>query len=148
METTSSEIAGWRFVVDELDGHTLIETIWPETVEFATLSVPLAAYTDLWDDERRVVTLSDLTRLKVFPEPAQRVFTVFLRGLAFRPNHVSAAWYCGSNFEMSEIIHRLVLEMGGTGRGLYAKREDAIAYLRRGIARAASTALAQLALPE
>ncbi|HQR39843.1 MAG TPA: hypothetical protein PLF26_15755, partial [Blastocatellia bacterium] len=137
MDEKTIEIQGFTFRMIERDGVRFLESTWPETVPFASLSVIAWRLLELWDEEPDIptVTISDLSRVTNLSDKDAENLGIFTSRIAAKPNHFLAAWFAEANPSIEFTLRRMVTALTGSDRGVFASRDEAHDAIARAIAR-------------
>lgn len=126
------DLAGFEFKVDELDGYRVVETIYPPSIDVSKLSVIIARFYDLWDEDEDAptVSLQNLSRLEGFTDEVRQILKSVIQRTVLQPSFVAGAWYTGGNRAIYDEIMRVRREAGRSTDDVYETRDEAIAFLR------------------
>ena len=127
------QIAGFTFLVSELEGYRFIETVFPDTFDRKRLWAAASSYPTLWDEGRPTVTLNDVTQMGDLDSEARRVLKWVLQQNMIRAQLLATSWVTGSNESAREQIAEVLRDVGRQTDTLFAGRDEALSYLRRKI---------------
>jgi hypothetical protein len=127
------QIAGFTFLVSELEGYRFIETVFPDTFDRKRLWAAASSYPTLWDETRPTVTLNDVTQMGELDEEARKVLKWVLQQNMIRAQLLATSWVTGSNDRAREQIAEVLRDVGRETDTLFVERGEALAYLRRKI---------------
>jgi hypothetical protein len=129
------QIAGITFIVGELEGFRFIETIFPESLDRTRLWAAASSYPTMWDEAKATVTLNDVSQMGRLSIEATGVLRWVLQQNSLRALIIGTSWVTGSNDGAREQITGVLRDVGRSDETIFRQRDEAIAHLRREIAR-------------
>jgi hypothetical protein len=123
------DVEGFEFTVDVLDECRLIQTVFPVSIDFRTVSVPSATFLSLWDDTTPTVLLADISRLLAIAPETRVLLKHILQRDEVRPNLIASSWVVGENDAMRLMLEELLPEVGRSIDTIFTTRYKAIDYL-------------------
>jgi len=129
------QIAGITFIVGELEGFRFIETIFPESLDRTRLWAAASSYPTMWDEAKATVTLNDVSQMGRLSIEATGVLRWVLQQNSLRALIIGTSWVTGSNDGAREQITGVLRDVGRSDETIFQQRDEAIAHLRREIAR-------------
>lgn len=124
-------VGGFSMWVSEIDGIRTIETRYPARIDVSKLSIVIAKYYDLWDDESPTINLTHIEQLESLNAQVRAVLKSVVSRTIGQEAFVGSAWVCGSNAEVGREVVTILREAGRMGTSVFATRPEAIDYLRR-----------------
>jgi hypothetical protein len=127
------EFGGFEFNVEELEGCRLVEVTYPPVVDISTLSVVIARYYDMWDDDAPTLSLVNLSLLVDLTPELRQIIKSVIQRTVLQPSFVAAAWYTGDNRRVFDEIRQVRKDAGRPTDDVYETRDEAIEFLRAAI---------------
>ncbi|MBK6316832.1 MAG: hypothetical protein IPF53_21730 [Blastocatellia bacterium] len=124
------EIAGFNFVIGQLDGCRLIESVFPAVFDQHRLWAVAASYPLLWEEQIPTVTINDVSGMGELDGEAPKVLAWILQQNQLRAQIVATSWVIGANVRAGEQIRDVLLEVGRPTDTIFATVDEAKVYLR------------------
>lgn len=124
------DIAGFSFMVSQLDGYRFIESRFPSSFDQQRLWAAAASYPMLWEEKVATVTLNDVSEMGDLAGEAPTVLAWVLRQNQLRAQIVATSWVVGANRRAGEQIREVLLAVGRPTDTIFETRDEAIAFLR------------------
>ncbi len=128
------QIAGFTFIVGDLDGYRFIETVFPAVFDRTRLWAAASSYPTFWDELHPTVTLNDIRAMGELDAEPQRVLRWVLQQNMVRARLLATSWVTGGNPLARSQIEAILREVGRPTNTVFESRDEAMDHLRAEIA--------------